>query len=420
MDDFVLKNSIKELIVGFHKRGLPDLFQRNIQVPIFKKVNKVFVIIGPRRAGKTYVLFEFMKKILDDNNLEDIIYLDFENEKLFGLKSEKLGLILDAYGELFPNKKPILFLDEIQNIVGWERFVRRMNDEGYLVFVSGSNSKFLSKEIATSLRGRDYTIEVLPFSFKEFININNIILENNWEYSDKKVIIKQLFEKYFNLSGFPEVIIENRLEFVDQYFKSMLFQDAIERYNITNSELINLLMVYLSRQYGGDYSINKFNNYAKSNGFNSSTSVVQKYSKILNDIYFAFFITAKQKSLKKQSSYLKKSFMFDHGFINYYNSDLNIGRKLENIVAIELIRRKNVLNFYRNGFECDFITKNQCFQVCYNLNEDNKKREIIGLVEAIKKFKLKDAFILTYDQEEEIMNDNIKIIIKPVWKWLLE
>ncbi len=417
MDDFELKNTIKELLVRFHSSQLPDAINRDITVPNFRKANKVIVVIGPRRAGKTFVLYQLMKQLIElGMQLTDFIYLNFENEKLAELKSNQLDLILTTYNELYTEKRPIFFLDEIQNITGWERFVRRLNDEGYRVYISGSNSKLLSKEIATALRGRDYPVQVLPFSFREFITAKGLLLEKNWEFGPTRTKVKKAFEEYISLGGFPEVVLENRLEFVDQYFKTMLFQDIIERYKITNTELMRLFMLFLAKQYGGDYSINKFNNFAKSSSYKSSTSTVQKYSRIVEDIYFCFFLKAKQKSFKKESAYLKKEYLYDHGFINYYNTEKNMGRLLENIVAIELMRRKGSQpNYYKNGFECDFITKDSSIQVCHTITDENKKREIAGLLEAVRKFG-NTPVLITYDQEMEI--EGVKTI--PAWKWLLQ
>ncbi|PIN85643.1 MAG: hypothetical protein COV47_01140 [Candidatus Diapherotrites archaeon CG11_big_fil_rev_8_21_14_0_20_37_9] len=415
MESFELKKIIKELLIKFHSSELPELIERDIEIPEFKKINKIIVTIGPRRAGKTYFLYQIMKKrIKKGNTLKDFIYLNFENENLSELKPNQLNLILEAYAELYGEKKPILFLDEIQNIPNWDKFIRRLNDENYLTYISGSNSKFLSKEIATALRGRDYPVQVLPFSFKEFINFKGIKLEKNWEFSKTKLQVKRAFEEYFSLSGFPEIILENKLELIDQYFKTMLFQDIIERYAIKNTDLMRLLMLFLARHYGGNYSLNKFNNFAKSNSYKSSTSVIQKYSKILEDIYFSFFITAKQKSMKKESNYQKKAYLYDHAFANYYGEE-NKGRLLENIVAIELMRRQDKVNHYTNGFECDFITTKHSIQVCYALNQENQKREMQGLIEATKKFKNK-PILITFDQETQIQ----KINTKPIWKWLLE
>ncbi len=417
MDDFELKNMIKELLIRFHSSQLPDAIDRDLTIPDFKRVHKVIVIVGPRRAGKTFMLYQIMRRLIKQGKqLTDFIYVNFENEKLAELKPNQLDLILTAYNELYGDKKPILFLDEIQNIVGWEKFVRRLNDEKYMVYVSGSNSKLLSKEMATALRGRDYPVQVLPFSFKEFVNLRGLILEKNWKFGPTKIKVRRMFDEYLRLSGFPEVALENRLEFVDQYFKTVLFQDIIERYKITNMELMRLFMMFLTRQYGGNYSVNKFNNFAKSSSYKSSTSTIQKYSRIVEDIYFCFFLKARQKSFKKESVYLRKEYLYDHGFINYYNTEKDLGRLLENVIAVELIRRKVPrLNYYTDGFECDFITDESAIQVCYAINEENKKREIRGLLEAVKKFGVKPVLI-TYDQEIEV--EGIKTT--PAWKWLLQ
>ncbi len=417
MDDFELKNVIKELLIRFHSSQLPEIISRDIHIPDFRIANKIVVVIGPRRAGKTFVLYQSMKRLIESGrHLTEFIYLNFENEKLAELKASQLDLIITSYNELYEEKKPIFFLDEVQNISGWEKFVRRLNDEGYSIYISGSNSKLLSREIATELRGRDYPIQVLPFSFKEFLSVRGIKLKKNWEFGIVKTKIKRAFDEYIALSGFPEVVLENRLDFVDQYFKTMLFQDIIERYRITNTDLMRLFMLFLARQYGGDYSINKFNNFAKSSSYKSSTSTIQKYSIIVEEIYFCFFLKARQKSFKKESTYLKKAYLYDHGFINYYNTEKDIGRLLENVVAVELMRRKeSQLNHYTNGFECDFITKENSIQVCHTLNDGNKKREVNGLIEAVKKFG-NIPILITYDQEIEI--DGVRTI--PAWKWLLQ
>ena len=417
MDDFELKNVIKELLIRFHSSQLPEIINRDISIPDFKIANKIIVVIGPRRAGKTFVLYQSMKRLIESGrHLTEFIYLNFENEKLAELKASQLDLIITTYNELYEEKKPVFFLDEVQNISGWERFVRRLNDDGYRVYISGSNSKLLSREIATALRGRDYPIQVLPFSFKEFLSVRGIKLEKNWEFDLAKTKVKKAFDEYIALSGFPEVVLENRLDFVDQYFKTMLFQDIIERYRITNTDLMRLFMLFLARQYSGGYSINKFNNFAKSSSYKSSTSTIQKYSIIVEDIYFCFFLKARQKSFKKESTYLKKAYLYDHGFINYYNTEKDAGRLLENVVAVELMRRKkSPLNHYTNGFECDFITKENSIQVCHTINDGNKKREVNGLIEAVKRFG-NAPILITYDQEMKI--DGVRTI--PAWKWLLQ
>ena len=420
MEDFDAKTTLKRLIAEFHSKGIPEAFERDIAIPELKKINKIFVIIGPRRAGKTYFLFNSMKRLIEKGNkLADILYINFENERISEIKLKQLNLIIEAFMELYPGKTPILFFDEIQNIDGWEKFVRRLNDSGYRIYISGSNSKLLGKEIATALRGRCYPISVMPLSFKEFLRVRNVELALNWEFTDRRHLVKKLFGEYLSSSGFPEVVIGQKLEFVDEYFKTMLYRDAVERYKITNAGLLRTLMKYLTRNYSQEYSINKFNNFAKSTGYKSSTSVVHKYSRILEDIFFCFLVKARQKSFKKESSYVKKSYLADHGFINYYNSESDIGRLLENVVYIELVRRGMEAHYYKNGFECDFVTQTQCIQVCHTLTNENKEREINGLNEAVGRFNIKTARILTYDQESEL-NEGAKIKVIPIWKWLLE
>ena len=418
MLDVEIKKAVKEAIAGFHSRGLPKAFERDVEVPEFKEVNKVFVILVPRRAGKSYMLYQIMQELLKKGlDLVDFLYLNFEDERISEMKASQLGLALEAYGELYPDKRPLLFFDEIQNVAAWEKFVRRVNDEAYRVYVTGSNSRLLSKEIATAVRGRDYPIQVMPLSFKEFLGIRGIRPGRNWEFNGTKAAVKKAFDEFMHLSGFPEIVLEKKLEFIDQYFKTTLFQDIVERFKVENIELMRLLMKNLTRQYASEYSMNKFNNFAKSSGYKSSTSVIQKYSKCLEDAYFCFFVNAKQKSFKKESAYLKKAYVCDHGFINYYNTEKDPGRILENIVFTELFRRGNTeINYYKNGFECDFLTKDACIQVCHTLTEENKKRETRGLEEAIQRFGGRKGIIITYDQETRIG----KTRVTPAWKWLLE
>lgn len=417
MMDFEVKAVFKSITVKFHESGVPFVFKRDIKAPFFESVNKVFVIVGPRRAGKTFLLFQVMQELLNRGNLiTDFLYVNFEDERISEIKQTQLGLLLDAYGELYPGKKPVVFLDEVQNVAGWEKFARRLNDGRYKVYVTGSNSKLLSREIATSLRGRSFSIQVLPLSFKEFLKFNAVELTSNWEFSSTAHLVKKLFDEYIALSGFPEIVLEKKLEFIDEYFKTMLHYDLIERFKIKNSDLLRLLMKYSTQMYACEFSINKFNNFAKSSGYSSSTSVVHKYSKILEEAYFYYLVAARQKSFKKESSYLKKLYLVDLSLANFYNTEKDSGRLLENAVFLELMHRNVSVNYYKNGFECDFVTEDSCIQVCYSLNENNKKRELTGLLEAKKKFGSKNALLLTYDQEMEVQG----IKTTPVWKWLLK
>lgn len=418
METYELKRAIKETITEFHEQGLPKYYERDIRIPEFKMINKVFTIVGPRRAGKTYLLYQIMNDMIKKGqDIREMLYINFENERISDIKKDQFHLILDSYNELYPNKKPVLFFDEIQNIDGWEQFVRRLQDQNYQIYVTGSNSKLLSKEIATTLRGRAYSIEVFPLSFKEFLLFKDVHLTNNWEYGKLKNKIKNLFDEYMRLSGYPEIVLENRLDIIDDYFKTVFYRDIIERYKIKNLKLMKLLMKYAIKNYAKEFSINKFHNFAKSVGHTSSTSVIHSYVNMLREVYFSFFMAPTHKG-KKGLSYSKKNYIGDHGFINYYVMDKDFGRILENLVFLELRRRYKNVNYYRNGFECDFIVQDKVIQVTYALTEENRKREIIGLEKSIKRFGLPGE-IITYDIEDEIKTGAGNIPLVPIWKWLL-
>lgn len=421
MKNSELKRILKETIKEFHEKGLPKLIQRNIVCPEFKKINKIITIVGPRRAGKTYFLYQIMGGLLEKGKrLENILYINFENERISSIKQAQLYLIVETYKELYPEFTPLIFLDEIQNIKGWDKFVRRLQDEGYQIYVTGSNAKLLSKEISTALRGRSISVEVFPMSFKEFISFKEIKLDKNWEYGKIRFHVKKYFEKYLKLSGFPEIVIENQIEIIDEYFKTIFYRDILDRFKVKNTDLMRLLMKYIIRNHSQEFSIYKFNNFAKSNKYKSSTSVVQKYSKILEEVFFAFFVDAKYKSIKKQTAKSRKEYVIDQAFWNYYNIEQDKGRILENLIFIELKRRGKKIFYYGDGFECDFITEDEIIQVTYSLDENSKKRELRGLTEGLKRTKGKRGIILTYDQEDEIRINRRKITVMPVWKWLLK
>ncbi|MCD6227113.1 ATP-binding protein [Candidatus Micrarchaeota archaeon] len=419
MENYELKRFIKEIIMEFHDTGIPDFYKRDVKIPKFKKINKIITVVGPRRAGKTYLLYQIMnEKMKVGKDITDFLYINFENERISDIRKEQLNYILEGYNELYPDKKPILFFDEIQNIRGWDKFIRRLQEQRYTVYITGSNSNLLSREIATSLRGRAYSIELFPLSFKEFLVFRGVKLKENWEYGKLQHKVKKMFDDYVRLSGFPEIVLENRLGIIDDYFKTIFYRDIIERYNIKNRDLMDLLMKYIIKNYSQEFSMNKFHNFAKSLNYKSSTSVIHSYVGMLKEVYFLDLITPRHKG-KKELSYSKKNYVMDHAFINYYVPDKDIGRMLENIVYLELRRREKMINYYKNGFECDFITSNKSIQVTYTLNQDNYDREVKGILEASKMFKHSNE-IITYDTEDTIKIGGREIQVLPVWKWLLK
>lgn len=415
-----MKEIIKTILSDFHRKELPNLVKRNIEIPL--NSGKIVTLIGPRRSGKTFLMYQTMSNISDKTN---IIYFNFEDERL-DLSAKTLNLILEAYLELYPDKNEeeiFFFFDEIQEVEGWEKFVRRMYDTiSKNIFVTGSSAKFLSKEIATSLRGRSITYEVLPLSFKEYLTFQKVPLDIN--STKGKAKIKNLLLTYLSLGGFPEVVnMSSQLyeQTLRDYFEVMIYRDIVERYEVTNVLALKLLIKKLVTNSSKEFSINKIFNELKSQGVKVSKDSLYKFVEYSEDAYVMFTISNFSELINKQI--LKKVYSIDMGISSLLSFSLSkdSGRLFENIVFLELKRRGKNIHFFKNKYECDFVIKKKdkidtLIQVCYNLTKDNEEREINGLKEAMQRFKTKNGIILTLDQEKEI--NGIKVV--PFWKWALK
>ncbi|NPA12728.1 MAG: ATP-binding protein, partial [Aquificae bacterium] len=250
------KDIFKELIVEFQERELPTIVERDIAIPTNTK--KIISVIGVRRSGKTYILFQTVKNLLKSVPIEKIVYINFEDERL-ELKAEELSLLIEAYKELYPEiplSEVYFFFDEIQNVKGWERFVRRVYDNySQNIFITGSNSKLLSTEIATSLRGRTITYKVFPLNFKEFLRFKNFKFSEKYLHSlGKRAILKNLFSEYMRFGGFPEVVrVEDRdlkIKILQGYFEVMLYKDVVERYQIKSPVILKYFTKRLIESIG--------------------------------------------------------------------------------------------------------------------------------------------------------------------------
>lgn len=414
-----IKNIIKTIISDFHQRGIPDTIPRDISIPL--NSDKIITIIGPRRAGKTYLLYQIMEKIEDAS---DILFINFEDERLT-FEPDTLQFIIDAYLELYPEKKEdqiCIFFDEIQEVTGWQSFVRRIYDTiTKNIFLTGSSAKMLSKEIATNLRGRAISYEVLPLSFNEYLRFKQIPFDN---ISTKgKARVMRAFEIYLLNGGFPETVTmtdEVLQKTLSSYFDVMLYRDIIERYKITNLGAVRGMLKHLLSQTSREFSINKIFNDFKSQGMKVSKESLYEFLSYFEDAFIVFPVQLYAESARKQT--LRKAYTVDTGFARLLSFSLNkdFGRLLESIVYLELRRRGKIVFYFKNGGECDFIIKEkdkiiEAIQVCYEFNNENIKREVGGLQSAMQRFNLNSGIILTFDQQEQI-EDNIKVL--PVLSWL--
>ena len=318
----MLKDALKIVIKEFHETKLPDLIPRHLKIDHAitpSAVKKIITIVGARRAGKTTFLFQLMKELIAaGNRITDFIYINFEDERLLPLSAGDLHLILDAYFELYDeSKQPTIFLDEVQNIDGWDKFARRLNDRGYNIFITGSNSRMLGREIATTLRGRTLTYEIFPFSFLEFLNAQNVKFGKNTLFGKKRHHIRQLFDRYFFSGGYPEItLVENKstqIRICQDYFNTVFYRDLIERFKIKNSELMRLWLTTLMANTSSLISLSKVENDYKSRGMRLSKASLSTYAGYVEDIYFGFFVPLFAESERKRQMNPKKFYLIDQG-----------------------------------------------------------------------------------------------------------
>ena len=415
--------SIKELILEqkkefekqeeFVPRTLLQDIKNHLTIP------HVIIISGLRRSGKSTLLKEIHNAYYQDKT---IYYFNFEDERLLNFTVDDFNLLYETFIELL-GPSNIFFFDEIQVIPQWEAFVRRMYNKGCKFFITGSNSSMLSKEMGTKLTGRSINIALYPFSFRECLILKNIQANTSVPLTEERAQLKKEFNTYLEKGGLPEYRKYNNNQILKDLYENILYRDVIIRYNISDEKILKELTHYLFSNYGKEISFNQLKNLLKT----GSANTIKNYIDHLENAYLIFTVPKYDPSVKKQIYSKKKIYVIDTGLINLisFQFSKNTGRILENIVFLELKRRNKDVYYYRNKHECDFVIQNklnitQAIQVTQQITETNKEREINGLLEVLHSFNLQHGLILTYDQEEELVREDKKIIIKPIWKWLLD
>jgi hypothetical protein len=435
------KETMKQVIKESQGIRFPKIVPRDMKVPLSSQ--KIIAITGPRRSGKTYFLLSLMQQLLSQGvSVKKFLYINFDDPRLLPCNAKDLEMILECYYELYPeleDKKNFIFFDEIQNVSDWEIGVRRIYDtRKFNIFLTGSSSKLLSKEIATHLRGRAISFEILPFSFKEVLSAKGIKVDKHSVYSSQRFSIKKQLEAYFKTGGFPEVVLEKNMDLkiriLKEYLETMFFKDLIERYNVKNQALIRELIKYLSTNTASLFSLNAFYNWIKQ-AYPVTKRTLINYVSFLEDIGLFFLVRKFSYSLKEQVRTPRKCYIIDNGFRTTYGFKFSEDRSktLENTIFLELARRKTkdplMDIFYWQDYnkrEVDFVvTKGKAIktliQACADVSDfRTKERETLSLVKISKELKCRDLIVITldYDKQEKIAN---KIIVfKPLWKWLIE
>lgn len=362
--------------------------------------NMVKVAVGMRRAGKTYFLFQTIRDLLHTGiPIERILYLNFEDDRLLPMSSEAMGKMIDAFYTLNPENHQhccYIFLDEVQNIEGWPLVIRRLQDtKNVQIYVTGSSAKLLSKEIATSLRGRSLTLEILPYSYQEFLDAHH--LKHPVKPFGKRTFDehRRHLQDYFRVGGFPgiqEMAANEQLETLQNYVETVVFRDIVERHQIANVTLLMYFIGSLIKNVASPFSINKFYNDIKSQGFKIGKDTLHTYIDHLEDAFLIFPVPIFTESLRQMQTTPKKIYAIDNGLINAntFNMSENLGKLLENLVYLDLRRQKKKIFYYKtsSGYEIDFVTqdikgKYEILQVVWEAHEQTtKERELRALEQA--------------------------------------
>ncbi|MCX6327801.1 MAG: ATP-binding protein [Bacteroidia bacterium] len=425
-----MKKILKTIITNFHTTELKSSYQRKIDLPVNSGI--IISLIGVRRSGKTFLLYETIKKILKSSTpIHKILYINFEDERI-NLNQSELDLILQAYQELYPQLKLeecYFFFDEILNIPGWEKFIRRIFDTiSTNIYITGSNSKILSTEIATELRGRTISYTLYPLNFSEFLHFNDT--GQSFYGTKQKTKILGYCNEFMYYGGFPELIKldENlKIKKLQDYFNSIIYKDLIERYQISNPSILKLFIKKILTQVTKPFSVNKLHNDIKSLGYKVGNNILYEYLEYIQATFTAVLINKFDYSEIKQSKSEKKAYSIDTGILTAldYSFSENYGKLLENMIALEILKAQKEVSYFKNIIECDFIVKEKNnytpVQVCFSMkNSDTKKREINGLVKACEFFNVKTGYIVTFDEEKTEKTEKTTIETIPAYKFMLE
>lgn len=415
----------KELDAERRREG--EYFQK---MDSFLKSNFVIVITGPRRSGKSVLIRQFAKHLIEKGrDKREILIINFEDYRFEKLNLELLEQSYNLFKEeIFVGKKPVIFLDEIHRVEQWERFVRTLHElKEAKLFISGSTSKIISDKLGTLLTGRYLDIFVIPLSFKEFLYFKNIKISDELSIISQKTKIKRNFLEYLKFGGFPEVVLSSKKnEILMNYFSDIINRDIVEKYKIKEiTKLKSVARFYLSN-VGNLISFNKVGEWLEEN-----ISTVSRFSYYFEEVYLLYFLKRFASKVKEQEKSQRKVYAFDLGLANAlgFKFSTNKGKLYENLVLLNLIKDKNLEIFYwhdTSQYEVDFVVKQgtkvkQLIQVCYSMEDyDTKKRELRALIKASKELKCNDLLVITEDRENEEKVKGKKIKYTPLWKYLLK
>jgi hypothetical protein len=429
LEDIIPVNSdnLKGVLRQFVERPLPQCRARELALPIGS--GKVIGLAGVRRSGKTFLFFHTIQRLLAQGiGRPRQIYLNFEDDRLQPLKAGELDLVLRCHRELYPEtigQRCYLFLDEVQNVPGWERWVRRLHDtEDVEVFVTGSSSQLLTRDLSTALRGRSLTMEIFPLSFAESLDFRGIVWQRS--HADSESVVRGALEQYLRWGGFPEVVLAEealRPLILGEYASLMLYRDVVERHGVRNEPLMRELLRFAFRNTASLLNVSKLHRDFTSLGFSMSKNTLHEYLRYLEDSFLLFLVPKQERSLRKRAHNPKKLHVIDPGLIVAFqgNPDRDVGRKLETSVFLQVRRHRRELFYYANGGEVDLCDEecSEFWNTCWSLSDaDTVEREQHSMMLG-KSRNAQAKGVLLYHEFAPALQSTITGA-QPAWRWLLE
>lgn len=381
-----------------------------------------YVLVGVRQAGKSYMLYKRAKQLLTEKHrLEEFVYIDFDDERLIEMTSDDFDTILQTYKAVYPYK-PILLFDEIQNIDGWEHFARRLANQKYTVYITGSNAKMLSRDIHTTLGSRYDDEKIYPYSFSEYMAAQDFVPGPEWMYGSDRFKVEQMFKQYLLWGGFPESLLyKNKRRWLNDVYEKILLNDILLRNRIKNEMALRMTLKRLAESVTKPIAYNRIANLVKGTGVNTSTASVIQYVEFAKEAYIILALeNYASKFVEKET--IKKHYFIDNGLLSIFLSE-STAPLLENLCAIHLYRRyEEKLYFYNKNIEVDFYVPEEKYaiQACVTLHdEETKNREISALTKLDQLESLERMTIVTLEEEDTITTPSGKNIeIVPAWKWM--
>ena len=420
----IQKEVIREILLENRKEvEFQQIVPRNFQMEDFAN----YVLIGVRRAGKSFMLYQQIQQNLKRGiTWDSMLYINFEDERLMGMTAQELNLILEVHG-MMSKERPILFLDEIQNINGWEKFARRLADNKYRVYITGSNAKMLGSDVATTLGGRYITKHIMPYSFPEFLQANEVSYDSNTLATTfGRAEVQRLFTNYFRFGGFPEgARLASKRDYINSVYQKIYLGEIASRNKIENQFSLRVLFRKLAESVKQPISFTRLTNIIASTGAKLSKPTLINYLEYSKDAFLVYPIKNIADNLTQRETNPKYYFV-DNGIISILAMDVDTSL-LENMVAMELLRRYGLeeqVFFYYKNVEVDFYIPDAAtaIQVSYNPKKSDEtwERESTALIKLSKVLDCKRLIILTYELEENIELKGLNIEVIPVWKWLLD